>query len=201
MKNLLLTLVAFSVLLLIGCQESSIIDPIQDTQLQKNDDPSVTTGTIMLEGALNDPHPVMNSNYLVNGEIKYQHTLQRLDPIPPNPQLMVSLSLSVSANFTYLCTVCSPQPDNASVGSIITDTNDNLYVPEDGIYMLEKTFSIQGRDDGMVLKCRFHLTTDGIGLDEMWLELNDRGQTNSELTKNAEQNPIPDPPIVGNEYD
>jgi hypothetical protein len=173
MKNLLLTLVSFSVLLLIGCQENSIVDPIQDTELQKTDDPAVTTGTIVLEGMLQDPHPVMNSYYIINGEIQYQHTLQLLDPIPPNPQYIVSVSLSVSANFTYLCTVCTSPSDDALVGTIATGTNDNLYVPEDGISVLEKTFEILGRDDGMVLKCRFLVTTDGIGLNEMWLALND----------------------------
>ena len=36
MKNLFLTLAVFSVLLLIGCQENSITDPIQDYGITKN---------------------------------------------------------------------------------------------------------------------------------------------------------------------
>ena len=171
MKNLLLTLAVLFGLLLIGCQENSLVDPLQNNQLLKTDDPSLTTGTITLEGMLQDPHPIGNSYFIINGEIQYQHTLEILDPIPPNPQYLVSLSLSVSANFTYLCTVCSPKSDNVSVGTVSTETNNNFYVSEEGIYFLEKTFLIQGRDDGMVLKCKFLVTTDGVGLNEMWLEL------------------------------
>jgi len=199
MKNLILTFVAFSVLLLIGCQENSITNPIQDKGLQKNDNPSVTTGTILLEGMLQDPHPVMNSYYIINGDVQYQHTLEFLDPIPPNPQSIVSLNLSVTANFTYLCTVCTPHSDNVSVGTITIETNDNFYVSEEGIYMLEKTFPIQGRDDGMALKCRFMVTTDGIGLNEMWLELNEGSQTNNLLNKNVPPEPVTYPPVVNNQ--
>jgi hypothetical protein len=171
MKNLILTLVAFSVLLLMSCQENSITDPIQNTELQKTDAPSVTTGTILLEGMLQDPHPVMNSYYFINGEIQYEHTLQYLDPIPPNPQYTVSLNLSVAANLTYFCTVCTPEFDEVSAGTVSDETSDNFYVSEEGIYLLEKTFVIQGRDDGMALVCRFMITTDGVGLNAMWLEL------------------------------
>lgn len=198
MKNLLFTLVSFSVLLLIGCQENSITDPIQNTELQKTDDPTVTTGTIPLEAMLQDPHPVMNSYYIINGEIQYQHTLQLLDPIPPNPQYIIYLDLSVSANFTYLCTVCEPQFDEVSAGTILIESNDGFYVSEEGIYMLEKTFLIQGRDDGMVLKCRFMVTTDGIGLNAMWLELSDDPTTN-ELNKNVDPEPVTYPPVVNNQ--
>ncbi len=200
MKNLLLTLVVFSVLLLIGCQENSITDPTQYAEIQKTDDPSFQSGTIVLEGMLQDPHPVMNSYYIINGDIQYQHTLEFLDPIPPNPQYFVSLDLSLSANFTYLCTVCEPQSDEASVGTVLEETNNNFYVSEDGIYMLEKSFLIQGRQDGMVLVCRFLITTNGIGLNEMWLEVGDDNPGSNELNKNIQPDPVIYPPIVDAQY-
>jgi hypothetical protein len=199
MKNLLLTIVTFSVLLLIGCQENSITDPIQGTGIQKTDDPTVRTGTIALEGMLQDPHPVMNSYYIINGEIQYQQTVVMLDPIPPNPQYSVSLSLSVSADFTYLCTVCEPQSDNASVGSIAIETNDNFYVPNGGTFILRKSFPILGRDDGMVLTCSFLVTIDGVTLSELWLDLNDGNHTQNELNKNVGPDPITYPPVVRNQ--
>ena len=176
MKKLFLTTVIFSVLFIIGCQENSITDPIGDIdqkEVNKSDDPSVHQGTITLEGMLVDPNPVMNSYYIINGEIQYQHSLILLDPIPPNPQYSVDLNLSVTADFTNFCTVCEPQTSEFSSGTISTETNDNVYVSVDGIYLLEKTFPIEGREDGMVLVCRFLVTTDGLGLNEMWLELPD----------------------------
>jgi hypothetical protein len=195
MKNLLLTLAVLFGLLLIGCQDSSLVDPIQDAGLQKTDDPSVTTGTIELEGMLQDPHPVMNSYYIISGEIQYQHTLEILDPIPPNPQYLIYLDLSVSANFTYLCTVCEPQFDEVSAGTILIETNDYFYVSKEGIYMLEKTFEIIGRNDGMVLKCSFMVTTDGIGLNEMWLALPGGNSTINNLDKSVEPDPVTVPPV------
>jgi hypothetical protein len=164
MKNLLLTLVIFSVLLLIGCQENSITDPIQNTELQKTDDPAVTTGTIPLEGTLeilNQP----NSYMIINGQADYVHELFFVDPIPPAPQYYVNLSLNVYAELTNLSSPSDP------IWIISTQTNDIFYVSEEGIYLLVKTFAVQGREDGLVLKCRFLVTTDGIGLNAMWLEL------------------------------
>ena len=189
MKNLLLTLVTFSVLLLIGCQENSITDPNQGAELQKTDDPSVTTGTIPLEGTLEIPNQP-NSYMSINGQADYVHELFLVDPIPPAPQYYVNLSLNVYAELIDLSSPSDP------IWIISTQTNDIFYVSEEGIYLLVKTFVVQGREDGMVLKCRFLVTTDGIGLNEMWLELNDGDQTNNELTKNSAPEPVTYPLVV-----
>jgi len=174
MKKSFLTTVVFSVLVITGCQENSITDPItvEPTNKVQHSDQS-NQGTIILEGMLTDPHPVMNSYYIVSGEIQYQHSLVSLDPIPPSPQYVIALDLSVTAEFKNFCTVCEPQSSEFSDGTISLETNDNIYVSDDGISLLEKTFPIQGREDGMVLVCRFLVTTDGLGLNEMWLELPD----------------------------
>jgi hypothetical protein len=59
------------------------------------------------------------------------------------------------------------------VGSISSESSDEIFISiwEDEIFLLEKSFPIQGREDGMVLKCNFQVTAIGIRLDEMWLEL------------------------------
>jgi len=172
MKNLLLTLIVFSVLLLIGCQENSITDPVQDSELQKADDPLVQDGTITLERVLIDPYPVMNSYYIINGEIEYQHTLQIIEQVPA--QHLVCLKLSVNADFTYWCSVCEPEPiENNIVGFISSVSEDIISVSEGSTYLLQKTYRIEGREDGMLLRCRFYVTTSGIELNEMWLEVGD----------------------------
>ena len=189
MKKLLFSLIVFSVLFVIGCQENSITDPVQFDQkdkIKKTSDPFVNSGVITLEGMLQDPHPVMNSYYIINGEIQYQHTLQILDPIPPNPQFLISLDLSVSADFTDYCTVCEPPTTGFSAGSISIETNNIIYMSEDGdgIYSLEKSFPIQGRTDGMVLMCRFNVTTVSLELNAMWLKLPDINDITSNQTNN-----------------
>jgi len=174
MKKLFLTLVTFSILFVIGCQENSITDPVtvEPTNKVQQTDPS-HQGTITLERMLRDPYPVMNSYFIINGVIEYEHKMVYLDPIPPNPQYVVSLNLSVTAAFKYFCTVCDPQASDFSAGTISNKSNDEISISiwEDEIFLLEKSFPIQGREDGMVLVCKFFVTANGIGLDEMWLVL------------------------------
>lgn len=187
MKDLLLTLVAFSVLLLIGCQENSITDPIQNTELQKTDDPAVTTGTISLEGLLVLPGG-FQTYFSIEGQINYIHELVLLDPAPPAPQYYIDLNLTMKASLN----------DGVNTFRILSQSEDYIYVSEDGIYLLEETFTVIGRNDGLVLVCRFLVTTDGIGLNAMWLELSDDPTTN-ELNKNVGPEPVTYPPVVNNQ--
>ena len=164
MKNLLLALVTFSVLLLIGCHENSITDPIQNMSLQKNDDPSINRGVISLEGTLEIPNQP-NSFLNIYGQAGYIHELHYLDPIPPAPQQYVSLSLNVSADLT------DPNSSIDPVWGITSKSEDVVYVSEEGISLLEKSYTIKGREDGLLLLCRYIVTTDGVGLNEMFLVL------------------------------
>jgi len=177
MKNLIITIAVFSVLVLIGCQENAITDPVRDSELQKNDGPPVNQGTMSLQRILTDPNPVMNSYYIINGEIGYQYTLQILEPMPPNPQYVISLDLSVNADFTYWCSVCEPEPNDRRVGNISREINEIIYLYGESNHVLIKTFRIQGRDDGMVLMCKFLVTPNGIELGEMWLEIHNYSST------------------------
>ena len=176
MKKLFLTLVTFSLLFVIGCQENSITDPITSeptNKVQQSDQSS--QGTITLDRMLTNPYPVMNSYFLVNGLIEYEHTLIFLDPILPNPQYLVSLDLSVTADLTNFCTVCDPPDEDTVAGSISIESSDEIFFNpwEDDISLLEKSIPIHGREDGMILKCNFYVTTNGVELNEMWLELPD----------------------------
>jgi hypothetical protein len=165
MKKLLLTTAVFSVLLIIGCQENSITDPIDQQDLQKNDDPLVQQGTIALDGLLVDPSVPFNSNLTISGQIDYMHSIELVDPMPPAPQYYVVLSLSVDAS------LISRDSANEPYMFVTSESEDVIYVPVEGIYLLEKYYNIQGREDGMVLICKFLVTTDGVGLNEMFLAL------------------------------
>ncbi|OGU64265.1 MAG: hypothetical protein A2W30_02350 [Ignavibacteria bacterium RBG_16_36_9] len=162
MKNLLLTLSVFSVLLLIGCQENSITDPILTESVQKvqTTGENLISGSIPLEGLL-VIHGGFQTYYSISGQIDYTHELVLLDPAPPAPQYYIDLNLSVIATLT---------DEGHNAFRISSQSEDNIYVSEDGIYILEKSFPVLGRNDGMVLVCRFLVTTDGIGLNSMWLD-------------------------------
>ena len=171
MKKFLSILAVFSALLLIGCQENSITDPIEQQDLQKTDDPLVHRGFIELDGILEVPGQP-NSFLEINGQVGYVHRLVFVDPIPPAPQHYVSLSLQVNAE------LMDPFSPEDPIWTIADRTEDVIYVSEEGIYLLEKYYIIRDREDGLLLACRFLVTTDGVGLNEMWLVIPE-GNSNS----------------------
>ncbi len=123
MKKLFLTLVTFSILFVIGCQENSITDPITVEPTNKvQPDPS-HQGTITLERMLRDPYPVMNSYFIINGEVEYDLSLELINSGSVGQQYSVSLNLTTTAEFTYLCTVCGENNDETTAGNIGKNVN------------------------------------------------------------------------------
>jgi hypothetical protein len=162
MKNLFISLAA-AILFITGCQENSITDQPTNDSLNKDQSPApYQHGFISLEAMLEDPYPVMNSFYIISGEIEYEHRVVS--------QNYISLHLLTNADLKYLCTVCSPSETDPLAGFISNDSEDYLLITN-SFTILEKSFTIQGREDGMVLKCRFLVTTGGIELSSMWLAL------------------------------
>ena len=169
MKKLIFPFVIFSVLFLIGCQENSITDPTQE-DLQKNDTQLVYKGTIVLEGDISDPREQFTdaNNYLtILGAVKFEHRFEYTDAAPPAAQQYVSLSLSMNAEL---------QDRNSPadvIWSLSGKSRDIIYVSDniDRNYMLYKYYTVQGSDDGMRLVCRFLVTTNGVDLNEYWLQL------------------------------
>jgi len=178
MKNLLLTLVVFSVLLLIGCQENNITDPVQTDTVNKTngDNTALKSGTIKLDHILVGLGGG-NNYFELNGRINFIHEIFQTDPIPPVPQYYVSLKLSTNATMTNV--------NHPTVRPMVIsgESEDIIYVSEEGIYLLEKTYTVQGENSGMLLVCRFLVTTDGVGLNAVWLSVADGGGTlNKEST-------------------
>ena len=163
MKNLFLTIVVFSVLLFIGCQENSITDS-GSTEANKGQalGKTNTVQYIPLEDQLQDPIDL--TNYVtITGMIAYEHELVFHDPIPPAPQYHISVNLSVQA-------VISDGDQPVEIEGLVNGTSQDIfYVSEEGIYILERYYEVTGMTDGMVLFCRFLVTTDGLGLNSMWL--------------------------------
>ena len=184
MKKLFLTIAVFSILLLIGCQENSITDPIQDTQIQKNEKPLVNRGTMILEGILADPSQMFNSYLEIRGGIDFVHETILVDPIQPSHQQYVTLNLSVNAEIYNL--------NPSRTWKISTKTEDVIYVSEDDIYQLVKSFPIQDRSDGMVLVCSFLVTANGVRLNTMWLA---EPEDDFTFNKTNELDPVTMPPV------
>ena len=177
MKQLLFSLVVFSILLIAGCQENSITDPNPaSVDINKTSD-SPVSGTIQLQGSLDNPNQVFNSFLVIDGEINYQITKVDLDPIPPNTQEIISVRLSTYAELNSICTVCMPPEDEILAGVISAETIDVINITEDSRYTITKAFTVQKNDNDMVFICSLLVTPEGITLDAMRLELIDHDYT------------------------
>ena len=179
MKNLLITMVVLLNLLFLGCQERSITEPTQpsDNELLKDFIGQVQDKSIELNSILFDPYPIENSYYAINGQIDYQLTIVDYGTYFNKPSYIVYLNLSLKAEFSNFCTVCEPPFNHTPNGSLAIETNDILYLIENGNYTLVKSFPIQGRKDEMYLECRFIVTPTGIELDRMVLQLEEQDDT------------------------
>ena len=172
MKQLLFSIVIFSFLLIVGCQENSIVDPNAGPANKTTDTPF--SGTIDLHASLDNPYPVFNSYFEIDGQISYEIRINYVDPVPPNPQQIITLSLDVNAGLNNICTVCLPPENQLPAGIISAGTNDVYNTSGDRRFSITKTFRVQKRNDSMVLKCTFLVSDNEISLDAAWLELQDQ---------------------------
>jgi hypothetical protein len=170
MKKLLFSLVVFSVLFVIGCQENSIIDPVLTEPINTVQKPegTLTRGTIPLQGLLVVPG-MLNVFASIEGRIDYTHEVVLIDPIrvPPVPQYNVLLTLSVNAVLTI------PDLPGHNTWRITSDPEEVVCVLIGGAYRFERSYLVQGRDDGLALVCKYTVTTDGVSLDARWLAFSD----------------------------
>lgn len=174
MKTLFVSLVSFSMALFFACQENFVTDQPADQpvdKLQTAPPTNFLSGTIPLENLLRDPHNIGNSFYRVSGQIQYEQKNINEDKESASSQRYILLSFSTSAEFYYVCTLCPPQYEDELAGFISDVSEDLVQVGGNYVSLLEKTFPIQGREDGMVLKCRFTVSTTSVELNAMWLAL------------------------------
>lgn len=187
MKNFIMSLVKIIVLFLAGCliaatiisfsgcQENDITGPassINKDQLGTAD--TYFQGIMRLDGILNDPNPIGNSFYKIFGEIEYDQQKVRSDLTEISSTHFADVHLVINAEFQYLCTVCSPSPEDELSGFLLATSNDRIAIANNSVSLLEKTYTIKGRDDGMMLKIQFAVSFNGVELSAMWLALPQR---------------------------
>ena len=174
MKNLFISLFAASVLFVIGCQENSITDPVANEPVEKVQSGTPDTyvhGVLPLTGVLDDPYPIGNSFYRISGQIEYNFRKIYTDSELPKVQRHISLHLEINADLQNFCTVCPPTAEDELSGFISEISDSYVTVGGNTVSLLEKTFAIQGREDGMVLKAKFSVSNNKIELNAMWLAL------------------------------
>lgn len=175
MKRTMFVLSFLAAVLIVGCQDSTLTDPTgnmpsNDNPLSRNVPGNIILPirTLPLNGILNEPGSVYNSLMEITGSVAYQATVVALDPIPPNPQYAVRLNLIVNAEVRpYQISV----PPLLPVWHVSGTSDDWVPIPESGTAFLTKSYKVEGRIDGMLLKLKFQITLTSVELSSMWLEL------------------------------
>jgi len=162
MKNILLAFVVSSVLLfLIGCEDSSMNNPVSAESLNKKVEPpgvSILHESIILEHKLIDPVKV-NNYYLLSGKINYSQELilKNLPSIAPGYE--INLDISVDASLKDM--LSSLEPNSWRIKS---ESVDRFFLSKDGSYTLIKTYPIDGLLDRIELNCIFTVNSQGLKL-------------------------------------
>jgi hypothetical protein len=161
MKKMMLSLVIFLFLLLIGCQENSMTNPVSAESLNKANLNHLNTeqGTIKLDQKLADPYRVKDY-FLLSGEIKYTDELLIKNPRVTATGYDVKTDISVDATLKNI----SSSFGESNTWKILSESQDLVYVTANGRYVLEKYYPVLGRTDKMELDCKFEITTDGVRL-------------------------------------
>jgi len=151
MKTLFVTLAAFSLALIIGCQESMLNEPSQSMLKQKSD--LVHKNIIIMNYEVRDP---LYGSSKVTGEVTYIHEVIN-QPMGITGFKRISLQLSLDSELENLLGM-SPVK-----WSVKGKSQDVVTVSEEGILLIEKSYWITNRTD-VVLLVQYLVTTDGVGI-------------------------------------
>jgi len=166
MKKTILGSIILSLFLLFSCKDNSLNNPVSPDQgtLQKSTE-NVKTGTIKLDRILELPG-WGNTYYQINGIIKYKEELFSQNLSPTASKSDVNLDIAIDA--TLINPNLKDQENRAL--DVFAKSDSFIYVPEEGIYLLEKTYPVQGMKDKVELVCTYLVTTDGVGLNKIELK-------------------------------
>jgi hypothetical protein len=156
MKTIFLTLAAFSLVLIIGCQENTINEPAN--VLMKDSETLYSSNMIKVNYDLKDPISGIST---ISGRVTY--SLQLVDE---------GMGPRASRQFIVQINMDSKLEDKFGMmhmeWRVEGRSEDVLYVSEDGILLLQKSYPITNRTDVVVL-VTYLVTTDGIGISSLVL--------------------------------
>lgn len=166
MKSTMLVLATTVAAFVIGCQDNSITNPVAanpspGSQFSKN--VMLPLREIPLYGVLREPGG-FNAFTEIAGKVVYTSTQIPRDPVPPYPQWAMQVALKVNADLM-------PLNSNGPVWSISSSSVNELALDSeaDRSMLLEESFRIDGRSDGVSLHLQLRIDQETIVLTRMWL--------------------------------
>jgi hypothetical protein len=156
MKKFFITLVTITIFFVLGCQENPVTEPLKSFNKRGNES---VEETINLCCALADP---AGGNCQLNGQVRSVHQILQ-NSTEEDGLYLVSLSLNMNSE---LCRLDGPATTRWKIEG---QSQDEFYVSEEGIYILDKIYEIENRMD-IVLVVQYLVTTEGIGIPNLWLQ-------------------------------
>ncbi|MCW8960869.1 MAG: hypothetical protein OQK29_04850, partial [Ignavibacteriaceae bacterium] len=158
MKKTILGSIILSLFLLFSCKDNYLNNPVSPDQgtLQKSTK-NIKTGTIKLDRILELPG-LGNTYYQINGIINYKEELFPQNLSPTTSKSDVNLDIAIDA--TLINPNLKDQENRAL--DVLAESDSLIYIPEEGIYLLEKTYPVQGTKDKLELVCTYLVTTDNV---------------------------------------
>ncbi len=157
MKNLIVIIVFFMLALIIGCQGSMLNEPADVLMKTGDNHPTSsvvgTSNTLKLNYNLRDHE---GGTCMLTGRVTYVHQVinRGMDPLSSK---VIALHLNIDASLCDLAGIAHLE------WRIRGKSDDLVSVSEEGILLLEKSYSITNRHD-VVLLVKYLVTTDGVGI-------------------------------------
>jgi hypothetical protein len=144
-----------------GCQDSGGPFPTSLPHDQRGElakaRPIPISGVMVLEGSLSVPGRPVKTFAAIKGWVEFSMTSTRY-----NGQYRIDLDLTSEAAIAV--------DGEDDLWRTSGSSHHELLVSEEGIALLNVSYRIDGSAERMNLHVRFLLTSDGIGLNSMWLE-------------------------------
>ncbi len=184
MKKLFSSFIILSLLLVTGCTENPVSDPLSPVDVQRVNIPEITStvGSIPLDGIVKYPGPG-NTYFTLEGSISYNIQLIPSNSVPAdlssinvtdkksdNGPASTATSYYVRIALYVDATLTSSDLNLQNDFYVSTSSVNYLYKSVDGNYKLAKSYAIEGSNDNLSLACRFVVTDRSLKLDSRWLE-------------------------------
>jgi len=166
-KILFFAVVSSFLLLLIGCQDNSMTNPVSSQSLNKTD----PIGSNYVENAIPLNYKLMDPvnkdiEYKLSGDIDYTEEILKPSSQDIVPQIDIKLNNSVSANLKII----SSSDIKLDSWKISSEADNLVKIISDKADILVKSFPVIGNADKLDLICTFTVSQEGEELTNVSLE-------------------------------
>ena len=165
MKNPLFVLAIAASTFVIGCQENSIVDPVNNHDALSNaaiaqTPVTRTTGTLLLQGiARPENSATIQVEYLVDGQIDYS-----IAELPSLRSPMIEVRLSTGA-------VLSPITVKESPVKLTGNSAEVVSIGKGGVTQMEKRYRVLEGKKEITFSVHLFVSNKGLSLDKMYVEV------------------------------